>query len=738
MKLPLAAAALWVSLLASPFACALGLGQPAVHSYLNSPLNVSIPLVDTGRYAPDQLAVRVADRSAFGDAGLEWQELASSVKAEIHAGSGAPEIRLTSGEPANTPWLDLLLKVSTPDGSVHQDVTLLFDPPDYSSSDPASSINSATVGGSASAESEAAINRAGSADAGGANAGQRNAETQAAGATPDTATPASTYVGNGDTLWSVAERIKPDSVSVEQLMLALVEANPRAFPDGNINGMNAGFNLNVPPSAQMRERSPDEAEKIIDYMNTAWRIRGPGGPVQVPLDLSGEALDGLFDDNDAMSAQDAQDDEKPDSPALKDAALGVAKRLGQSPQASEADQGSDSAREDQQQARLERVTRQRDRLRDEVSQLKARVAQLTDELALQEVELARQEMQGVNVPVDSSEDDTTQTPDTSTQNSDVAPPVSKLDIARRGMLAIASEYRWPLVGLMLLLLLVLIWLMSRRRQHESGDMAHDIPRVVGATSYAGEDAGTVAASGASATEPDDDTAFSVDAEGIASVDRAAPEDRVASENEAPTADETPVADGPSSADSASYDQDRSDQVADASRDTDTAAPGSEPPQGDDMAWHLEEPLEEPLKETLEEPLEKPQGEAMPPNAEAPEAPLMADDSPDEEQDSSRLERSQAAGLAEQDKQRRLDEAEAAALAIDDEYGDRVIDYRPPTLTDAPAEREETPMQPTVEFSEAGPAVPPRKTPAGSEADTEWDIEEVAFKPSSQDNNRSST
>lgn len=426
MKQSLALAMLVTLTLASPIAYALGLGQPAVHSYLHAPLNVSIPLIDAGQYEPGKLRVSVAERSAFQAVGLDWNALVGSVRAEIHAGSDAPEVRLTSTAPANTPWLDLLLTLSSPDGDVTRDVTLLFDPPGYV-------YKAAGREGSASPdETESDVEEQGET--------QTAAENQAA------------YVKSGDTLWNVAERLQPASASIEQVMLALVAVNPGAFPSGNINGMNAGAELKVPTTAQMLLRSKAQAAQTIDYMNTAWRIRGPSGPVHVPLGPSGAA-----ETEAEESAPDGtQDEPVVPSPALNSDALEVARALGQSTGASELEQTE---------ARLERITQQRDRLRDEVSQLKAEMSQLTDELALQEVELARQEVRSTTPTSTLPAEGDTAVPEAAAENAAVPPPASELAIARRGMVAIVSEYRWLLGGAILVLLIV--WILGRYRRRPS-------------------------------------------------------------------------------------------------------------------------------------------------------------------------------------------------------------------------------------------------------------------------------
>ena len=54
-------------------------------------------------------------------------------------------------------------------------------------------------------------------------------------------------VRRNDTLWSLASYLRTDSsVSVHQMMLAILNANPSAFIDNNVNGLRVGSVLRVP------------------------------------------------------------------------------------------------------------------------------------------------------------------------------------------------------------------------------------------------------------------------------------------------------------------------------------------------------------------------------------------------------------------------------------------------------------------------------------------------------------
>jgi FimV-like protein len=53
------------------------------------------------------------------------------------------------------------------------------------------------------------------------------------------------------TLWSLADQIRPQSASVFQGMIAIYNANPKAFPDKNVNKRWVDINMNLPSAEQI-------------------------------------------------------------------------------------------------------------------------------------------------------------------------------------------------------------------------------------------------------------------------------------------------------------------------------------------------------------------------------------------------------------------------------------------------------------------------------------------------------
>ncbi|MGH8693494.1 MAG: type IV pilus assembly protein FimV, partial [Burkholderiales bacterium] len=118
------------SLLAvSSVAHAAGLGKLNVTSALGEPLNAEIELF-AGQREIGSLAARLASQEAFGRAGLVYSTALDNVKVRIEKrANGEPYVRLTSTQPVNEPFLDLLVELSWSSGRISREFTALLDPP---------------------------------------------------------------------------------------------------------------------------------------------------------------------------------------------------------------------------------------------------------------------------------------------------------------------------------------------------------------------------------------------------------------------------------------------------------------------------------------------------------------------------------------------------------------------------------------------------------------------------------
>ena len=81
-------------------------------------------------------------------------------------------------------------------------------------------------------------------------------------------------VETGDTLFSIASLSRAsESITVAQQSVAMLELNPRAFADGNINGMRYGATLKVPTQEQAEAVDANQAARQVREQEMSWATR---------------------------------------------------------------------------------------------------------------------------------------------------------------------------------------------------------------------------------------------------------------------------------------------------------------------------------------------------------------------------------------------------------------------------------------------------------------------------------
>ena len=79
-------------------------------------------------------------------------------------------------------------------------------------------------------------------------------------------------VKSNDTLWGIASKVRPNStVSVPQMMIALLQSNPEAFVGNNINNLKQGSVLRLSDASAATSISKDEAMRITDLQWEQWK-----------------------------------------------------------------------------------------------------------------------------------------------------------------------------------------------------------------------------------------------------------------------------------------------------------------------------------------------------------------------------------------------------------------------------------------------------------------------------------
>ena len=251
---------------------ALSLGRITVQSALGEPLKAEIEVPNISTEEAASLKANVASPAAFVAAGLEYNAAMSGLQATLaHRSDGRAYIRLSSDRPINDPFVDMILEASWSSGRIVRDYTMLFDPPSLKQSAPVPTLAQTTTAAPAPAPAPVKANAAPAAAVAEA---ARTAPSKAAASaqTPPANKIASKPAGNsdqqvvvktGDSASKIAMRAKSSDVSLDQMLVALLRANPDAFSKGNLNRLRAGAVLDLPSSEQAKSVSTAEASQTV-------------------------------------------------------------------------------------------------------------------------------------------------------------------------------------------------------------------------------------------------------------------------------------------------------------------------------------------------------------------------------------------------------------------------------------------------------------------------------------------
>lgn len=209
--------------LAAPGVTALGLGPIEVRSRLGEPLVALIPVHGVAAGEAHFVSAFVADPAAFERLGARRGVLTRMLRLETVTDRGRVAIRVSTLQPVREPAVDLVVEVAHRRSRLVHRYRLTLSPPSVGTATPAPATPPAD-------------------DAGGVYG-------------PVRAT---------DTLWSLARRLRPGpATTIEQMMVALVRANPRAFTDGRFDGLRRGVRLRIPSRREILATPPDVAHRLV-------------------------------------------------------------------------------------------------------------------------------------------------------------------------------------------------------------------------------------------------------------------------------------------------------------------------------------------------------------------------------------------------------------------------------------------------------------------------------------------
>lgn len=245
---------------------AAGLGKLNVNSGLGEPLRAEIELLSVSPEELSTLSAVIASEEAYALQGIERPASHSTIKVEIaKSASGAPILKLKSSQPINDPYLDMLLQVDWASGRLLREYTVLLDPPGYTGESDSSAVSTVQMPSTQPDSSTPVVSTS-------ENVEGKPGKSVKRSKRPATATDdAQEYVTQrGDTLAKIAREMKPEGVSLEQMLIGLYEVNPDAFSGKNINRLKTGQILHAPSQETLDAISQQQAGKEVRVHAANW------------------------------------------------------------------------------------------------------------------------------------------------------------------------------------------------------------------------------------------------------------------------------------------------------------------------------------------------------------------------------------------------------------------------------------------------------------------------------------
>lgn len=222
-------------------------GHGRVSSAPGQALQISLPLLELNPQDQQVLQVKIAAPALWSKAGLVPPVPLDSLSVALKPGltSDSRELVISSGQKVSQSPVDILLEVTTATGAMQIQSSYLVLLPTET----------------------AAVNKS-------------------VGA-------ATMRVSTGDTLYGIAQRHAVPGTDIYQMLMAIFEANPKAFIAGNMNLLRAGADLNIPDADAVRAVDALQARTIYQKHLSAFnQRRGLNAAKTVPLSAGSSAQSG--------------------------------------------------------------------------------------------------------------------------------------------------------------------------------------------------------------------------------------------------------------------------------------------------------------------------------------------------------------------------------------------------------------------------------------------------------------
>ena len=229
---------------ASGSALAVTLGPVSVESGIGQPLRAAIEITQYKVEDLRKLKLQLAPVASFEQAKMAFHPALNGLQTRLEfRGDGKPFIALTGLAPVNEHFIDVIVEAQWPSGRLAMNYTLLVSPVGANPVKP----NQASDGVIAPVVSPSALAVA----------------ANPASVAQNLVTPETVTVQPGDTASRLVLRQMPSGVTLDQMLLAMVRANPEAFIEGNVNLLREGASVQLPNAQEAAQISAEEARQTV-------------------------------------------------------------------------------------------------------------------------------------------------------------------------------------------------------------------------------------------------------------------------------------------------------------------------------------------------------------------------------------------------------------------------------------------------------------------------------------------
>lgn len=259
----------------SGHALALGLGPVKVKSGMNERLLAEVPITSATPAELDSLKVTLASPKDFERIKLDHPTALSRTLrvAVVKNAKGQQVIRLTTTNRQSRPIVQLLLDVRWASGRMLREYSLLLDPP-------RAAMKRTTQTVKAPVAQKAPVRQPTPRPEPKPQVTTQPVDTTPAPepvSAPSFSVQTNEYgpVGSGENLLSIAKKVSSggSKADIERMMVAIVNANPKAFIKGNMHMLKKGAVLRIPDQSALDALPRAEVVRTINEQTQNWRQR---------------------------------------------------------------------------------------------------------------------------------------------------------------------------------------------------------------------------------------------------------------------------------------------------------------------------------------------------------------------------------------------------------------------------------------------------------------------------------